>query len=102
MLIGSATLAAHGAVRARPEGVQIPERRAVPRQLVYYEIGDRVHPGDLLFRGEQPFLVVSWRTIRTERHPYIFFALDPGQLKPLHGRHGLYRYSGSLFEHGKR
>ena len=74
------------------------ERRALARQRVYYQIGDRVHPGDLLFRDEQPFLVVSWRTVRTARQPYIFFALDPARLKPLEGRHGLYRYRGSLFE----
>ena len=73
------------------------ERRALPRQLVYYELGDRVHPGDLLFQDDQPFLVVSWRTVRTARHPYIYFALDPALLKPLDGGHGRYRYRGSLF-----
>ena len=95
----------HGAIRAPQQGMQSSlERRALPRQQVYYEIGDRVHPGDLLFQGKQPFLVVSWRnfrkdfTARTARHPYIFFALDPALLKPLEGKRGLYRYRGSLFE----
>jgi hypothetical protein len=79
--------------------MHISERRqSAPRQRVYYAIGDRVHPGDLLFRGKQPVLVVSWRTVGTARLPYIYFALDPALLKPVDSARGLYRYQGTLFD----
>jgi hypothetical protein len=79
--------------------MHISERRqSAARQRVYYEIGDRVHPGDLLFHGQQPVLVVSWRTVGTARLPYIYFVLDPALLKPVDPERGLYRYQGALFD----
>jgi hypothetical protein len=82
--------------------VPISERRqSAARQRVYYEVGDRVHPGDLLFQGKQPVLVVSWRTVGTSRLPYIYFALDPALLKPVDAERGHFRYQGVLFDSHK-
>src|SRR5918999_243717 len=38
-------------------------RRRSIRLRVYYQEGNRLRPGDLLFDGEQPILVIHWRTI---------------------------------------
>jgi hypothetical protein len=62
------------------------------RATVYYPERGRLRPGDLIFEGDQPILVVSWRTVDAKREPHVCFPLDPNHLKPLVHREGEYLY----------
>ena len=76
-------------------------RRSEPRRRVHYHVGGRAYPGDLVFEGLQPVLVVSWRMIDLKRLPYISFLLDVTHLKPLPSTPGEYIYNGDLLRTGK-
>jgi hypothetical protein len=72
--------------------VHSERRNRGPRRKVYYSFGSSLLPGDLIFDGEQPILVISWRTVEDQRVPYIAFPLDPAHLKPLEHEPGGYLY----------
>jgi hypothetical protein len=59
---------------------------------VYYPEGGRLRPADLLYDGDQPILVVSWKTVNRRREPDIAAALDPDFLTPVKHREGEYIY----------
>jgi hypothetical protein len=76
-------------------------RSAEPRRRVQYHVGGQAYPGDLVFDGMQPVLVVSWRTIDLKRVPYVSFLLDVTHLEPLPSRPREYLYKGDLLRTGK-
>jgi hypothetical protein len=63
--------------------VHTERRKPGLRPRVYYSSGASFVPGDLIYEGTQPILVISWRTVGDKRVPYIAFPLDPAHLKPL-------------------
>jgi hypothetical protein len=69
-------------------------RRRSTRLRVYYQEGNRLKPGDLLFDGEQPILVISWRTIDRRRVPAIAVPLDARRLRSVEQRPYEYVYRG--------
>jgi hypothetical protein len=69
-------------------------RRRHARMRVFYAAGGRLRPGDLLFDGEQPILVVGWRTIRNKRVPTRLVPLNPAHLRPVEHRPHEYIYCG--------
>jgi hypothetical protein len=72
--------------------VHSERRNKGPRPKVYYSFGSSLLPGDLIFEGSQPILVISWRTVEDQRVPYIAFPLDPAHLKPLGNQPDGYLY----------
>ena len=87
---------------ARTAAMSSPNlRHPEPRRRVQYRVGGRMYPGDLVFEGLQPVLVVSWRTIDSNRAPYISCLLDVTQLRPLPSKPGEYVYNGDLLRTGR-
>ena len=72
------------------------ERRSTSTRLqVHYLLGDRLYSGDLVFIGDRPMLVVSWRSLNRKRVPYVCFPLDAVKLKP-GAQPDVYVYEGDL------
>jgi hypothetical protein len=73
-----------GSIPARREVVRPAQkgRRHHARLLVYYR-SSQLRPGDLLFDGEQPILVIRWRTINRKRVPDITGPLSGTQARPV-------------------
>ncbi len=61
---------------------------------VYYRDGNKLRPGDLLYEGEQPILVIRWRTIASRRVPSVAVPLDPRRLRSIEDRPHEYVYRG--------
>ena len=73
-------------------------RRRSPRARVYYLEDGRLRPGDLIYKGEQPILVVKWKTVGARREPELFFALERAHLWPVAQREREYVYRGRIRE----
>jgi len=67
-------------------------RRHAVRLRVFYPLGDRLHPGDLIYSAGKPVLVISWRTIEGKRVPHVTAPLDGRRLAPVKHRPNEYIY----------
>jgi hypothetical protein len=63
---------------------------------VYFRVGSRLQPADLVFDGEKPILVLGWRTIDGKREPDRALPLDGRHLKAVEHRPREYIYHGEL------
>lgn len=73
----------------------VERRSGSTRPQVHYLLGNRLYSGDLVFIGERPMLVVSWRSVNWKRVPYVCFPLDAGKLKP-GAQPDVYVYEGDI------
>jgi hypothetical protein len=73
----------------------VERRSGSPRPQVHYLLGNRLYSGDLVFHGDRPMLVISWRSVNWRRVPYVCFPLDADKLKPS-SQPGVYVYEGDL------
>ena len=74
----------------------IVERRSTSaRAQVHYILGNSMSAGDLVFIGGRPVLVVSWRTERGRRVPYVCFPLEEKKLRKS-ARPNVYLYEGEV------
>ena len=73
----------------------VERRSGSARPQVHYLLGNRLCSGDLIFHGDRPILVISWRSVNWKRVPYVSFPLDADKLRPS-GQPDLYIYEGDL------
>jgi hypothetical protein len=73
----------------------VERRSSNTRPQVHYLLGNRLYSGDLVFVGDRPMLVVSWRSVNRKRVPYVCFPLDADKLKP-GAQPDVYVYEGDL------
>lgn len=71
-------------------------RRTRPRAKVEYHDQGGWKTADLIIEPDRFVLVVSWRSSREARMPYVCFELEPGRLERLQAAQALYRYHGRL------
>jgi hypothetical protein len=65
---------------------------------VFVPLGNRLRGADLLFEGDQPVLVLSWRIGADGRAPEVAVPLDRRRLRPVPHRPNeyIYLWSSSL------